>query len=196
MNAIIGIFCGSRSGTDPLYEAAAYATGRQLAQSGAAIVYGGGRAGLMGAVADGALAHGGRVIGVIPGLLVEQELAHSGLSDLYVVDTMHERKAKMAELASGFIALPGGVGTLEEIFEQWTWGQLGIHRKPCAFLNINGYFDPLLTMIDKMVAEGFVQQRYADSLVFSDRIETVVNAFRTYVPPTLKWVTEAGAAEV
>ena len=109
----------------------------------------------MGAVADACLAHGGHVVGVMPRGLFEKEIAHQGLSELHVVENMHERKTKMAALSDGFIALPGGAGTLEEIFEQWTWAQLGIHHKPCAFLNINGYYDPLKAMVEKMVAEGF-----------------------------------------
>src|SRR5262245_20505069 len=131
---IIGIFCGSSAGVDPAYANAARDTGRRLARKGIEIVYGGGRVGLMGVVADAALAAGGRVTGVIPRALAEHEIAHAGLTTLHVVQTMHERKAKMAELADGFIALPGGAGTLDELFEQWTWTQLGIHRKACGIL--------------------------------------------------------------
>ncbi|VTN77064.1 lysine decarboxylase family protein [Klebsiella pneumoniae] len=132
----IGIFCGSSAGEHPLYLETARLVGRTLAQQGLALVYGGGKVGLMGAVADAALEAGGVVIGVMPRGLVEREIAHRGLTELHVVEDMHERKTKMAALADGFIALPGGAGTLEEIFEQWTWAQLGIHEKPCAFLNI------------------------------------------------------------
>ena len=131
----IGIFCGSSAGEHPLYLDTARLVGRTLAQQGLALVYGGGKVGLMGAVADAALEAGGVVIGVMPRGLVEREIAHRGLTELHVVEDMHERKTKMAALADGFIALPGGAGTLEEIFEQWTWAQLGIHEKPCAFLN-------------------------------------------------------------
>ena len=137
----IGIFCGSSAGEHPLYLDTARLVGRTLAQQGLALVYGGGKVGLMGAVADAALEAGGVVIGVMPRGLVEREIAHRGLTELHVVEDMHERKTKMAALADGFIALPGGAGTLEEIFEQWTWAQLGIHEKPCAFLNIKGYYD-------------------------------------------------------
>jgi len=135
----ICVFCGSSLGSDQVYADAARAAGRTLARRRIALVYGGGRVGLMGVLADAALNAGGRVIGVIPQSLLEREIQHMGLSELQVVSTMHERKTKMAELASGFIALPGGAGTLEEIFEQWTWAQLGIHHKPCGFLNTNGY---------------------------------------------------------
>ncbi|WP_409306383.1 TIGR00730 family Rossman fold protein [Pectobacterium sp. B1J-3] len=186
---IVGIFCGSSAGSDAAYIEAARATGRVLAQSGIAIVYGGGRVGLMGAVADEALAHGGNVIGVMPRLLVEQEISHPGLTTLHVVENMHERKAKMAEIASGFIAMPGGPGTLEEIFEQWTWAQLGIHDKPCAFLNINGYFDPLRAMSQTMVTQGFMKQPYSDMLQFSDNIDDILSSFASYTPPPHKWTS-------
>lgn len=191
---IAGIFCGSSAGGDAAYIDAARTTGRILAQSGVEIVYGGGRVGLMGAVADAALAHGGKVIGVMPRLLVEQEISHPGLTTLHVVNDMHKRKAKMAEIAGGFIALPGGPGTLEEIFEQWTWAQLGIHDKPCAFLNVKGYFDPLKQMTNSMVTQGFMQQRYADMLLFSDSIDDVLHSFKHYTPPPHKWASAARAA--
>jgi uncharacterized protein (TIGR00730 family) len=157
----ICIFCGSSHGHDPVYREAAAAAARSIAETGAALVYGGGRVGLMGALADAALAAGGEVIGVMPRSLVAREIAHRGLSRLQVVETMHERKTTMSGLADAFLALPGGAGTLEEIFEQWTWGQLGIHGKPCAFLNVKGYFDPLRAMVDKMLAEGFLLPPFA-----------------------------------
>ncbi len=159
-----------------------------LAEAGIDIVYGGGRVGLMGAVADAALAAGGRVIGIMPRSLVSNEIAHPGLTTLHVVENMHERKAMMAELATAFVALPGGAGTLDEIFEQWTWAQLGIHKKPCGFLNIKGYYDALQDMARKMVAEGFMQQRYADMVVFTDQLDTLLERFRTYTPPPRKWL--------
>ncbi|MGL5160229.1 MAG: TIGR00730 family Rossman fold protein, partial [Acinetobacter junii] len=146
MNSIC-VFCGSSLGNDVVYEQITQATGQIIAEQGLTLVYGGGRSGLMGVVANSALEAGGKVIGVIPEALVDRELAHAELSELYVVKDMHERKTKMAELADGFIALPGGAGTLEEIFEQWTWNQLGIHQKPCAFLNINGFYDDLIKML-------------------------------------------------
>jgi uncharacterized protein (TIGR00730 family) len=155
VNAVC-VYCGSSPGSDPAYAAAARAVGRLLAESGRTLVYGGGHVGLMGTVADAALAAGGRVIGVIPRALEEKELAHDGLTELRVVGSMHERKAIMAALADAFLALPGGLGTLEELFETWTWSQLGLHAKPCGLLNVAGFFDPLLAFVDHMVEERFV----------------------------------------
>src|SRR5882757_2769460 len=170
-------FCGSSAGNNQVYADAACETGTTLAQRRIALVYGGGRVGLMGVLADAALNAGGRVIGVIPQSLLEREIQHTGLSELHVTSTMHERKTKMAELADGFIALPGGAGTLEEIFEQWTWAQLGIHRKPCAFLNTNGYYNPLRKMIDHMTGEGFLRPGSAEMLVFADEPAAIVALF-------------------
>ena len=183
------VFCGSKSGSDPAYDTAARALGRELAGKGIELVYGGGRVGLMGAVADAALEAGGRVTGVMPRSLVEQEIAHRSLTELHVVETMHERKLKMAELAGAFIALPGGAGTFEEIFEQWTWGQLGIHAKPCGFLNVRGYFDPLAAMVERMVAEGFLMQAHSDMIVFAEAVDTLLEHFMTYVAPARKWAS-------
>ncbi len=177
----IGIFCGSSAGEHPLYLETARLVGRTLAQQGLALVYGGGKVGLMGAVADAALEAGGVVIGVMPRGLVEREIAHRGLTELHVVEDMHERKTKMAALADGFIALPGGAGTLEEIFEQWTWAQLGIHEKPCAFLNIKGYYDPLQAMVDNMVREGLctrATRRCCRSLPRQTRLSPVFATIR------------------
>ena len=126
----------------------------------------------------------------MPRGLVEREIAHSGLSELYVVENMHERKNKMSLLADGFIAMPGGAGTLEEIFEQWTWAQLGIHEKPCAFLNVNGYYNPLQAMAEKMAAEGFMHRRYAEMLTFSDDVQEILTAFHRYTPPQRKWLAK------
>ena len=159
------VYCGSSPGSDPAYAAAAREVGRLLAESGRVLVYGGGRVGLMGAVADAAIESGGRVIGVIPRSLLEKELAHRGLSDLVVVGSMHERKAIMADRADAFLALPGGLGTLEELFETWTWGQLGFHAKPTGLLNVAGFFDPLLTLVDHMVEERFVRGEHRDLLL-------------------------------
>ncbi len=147
------VFCGSSFGASPVYATAARALGSLLAARGSTLVYGGSRVGLMGAVADAALAAGGKVIGVIPQSLVLKEVAHSGLTELRVVDSMHERKAMMADLSGGFIALPRGFGTFEEFCEVLTWAQLGLHRKPCALLNVNGYFDDLLRLFDHGVEE-------------------------------------------
>lgn len=151
------VFCGSSSGTDPRYAEAARAFGVLLAEAGSAIVYGGGHVGLMGILADAALGAGGRVLGVIPQKLVDRELAHPGLSELHVVSTMHERKALMASLSDGFVALPGGIGTLEEFFEVWTWAQLGYHEKPLGLLDVNGFFSPLLEFLTRASELGFLQ---------------------------------------
>ena len=150
------VYCGSRPGNDPAYAAAATAVGTLIGERGGQLVYGGGRAGLMGTVADAALAAGARVIGVIPQALVERELGHEGLTELHVVQTMHERKQMMAERSDAFIALPGGIGTLEELFEVWTWRQLGYHDKPVGLLNVAGYYDRLLGFIDETARQGFV----------------------------------------
>lgn len=151
------------------------------------LVFGGGHVGLMGIIADAVLASGGKVYGVIPQHLVNRELAHPGLTELFVVNNMHERKAKMAELADGFVALPGGIGTLEEIFEVWTWAQLGFHRKPCAFYNVDGFYDSLLDMVKTMVAAGFVKQQYLDMIVVAKTPTELLDGFRSYTPPQEKW---------
>ncbi len=184
----IGIFCGSSAGVNPCYIQTAQQVGKALAQADITLVYGGGKVGLMGAVADACLANGGHVIGVMPRALVEREIAHTGVTELFVVENMHERKTKMAQLSDGFIALPGGAGTLEEIFEQWTWAQLGIHEKPCAFLNVNGYYEPLHQMVQNMVGEGFMHARYADMLPFAENIEHILLGFTRYTPPERKWM--------
>ncbi|WP_148715221.1 LOG family protein [Chitinolyticbacter meiyuanensis] len=159
------VFCGARHGTDPVHTEAARRLGTALAASGRTLVYGGGHVGLMGEVADGALAAGGRVVGVIPHFMVERELAHGELSELVVVDSMHTRKAKMAELADAFIAMPGGFGTLDELFEILTWAQIGLHGKPVALLNTHGYFDGLLAFMRTAAQEGFVRMDEVERLV-------------------------------
>lgn len=186
MNSI-AIFCGSALGSDPVYLQAAQLAGQTLAQHGIALVYGGGRSGLMGMVADSALQAGGKVIGVIPKQLVDRELAHPHLTELHVVENMHQRKTLMSELSDGFIAIPGGAGTLEEIFEQWTWAQLGIHLKPCAFLNTAGFYDDLLKFIQMTADKGFTHQRFSSGLVVSDSIDEILAQFKTYQPPQPKW---------
>lgn len=186
MNSIC-IFCGSSLGSNPIFQQIAQLTGEAIAKQGKTLVYGGGRSGLMGVVADSALQAGGQVIGVIPRALVDRELAHPGLTKLYVVENMHERKTKMADLSDGFIALPGGAGTLEEIFEQWTWAQLGIHQKPCAFLNVAGFYEDLLKMIQGTVDNGFSQARFVDKLIASDKIEDILQQFEQYQAPAPKW---------
>ncbi|MCU4579761.1 TIGR00730 family Rossman fold protein [Acinetobacter gyllenbergii] len=188
MNSIC-VFCGSSLGNDPIYQQMAEATGQAIAAQGQTLVYGGGRSGLMGVVANSALQAGGRVIGVIPHALVDRELAHTGLTELHVVNNMHERKTKMAELSDAFVALPGGAGTLEEIFEQWTWSQLGIHQKPCAFLNVVGFYDDLLKMLQGSVERGFSQERFVDKLIVAEQIEDILAAFSAYQPVTPKWMS-------
>lgn len=154
----ICVFCGSSVGSHPAYAAAARELGRTLAERGLGIVFGGGKVGLMGVLADAALAAGGEAIGVIPEALVAREIGHNGLTKLHVVHSMHERKTLMADLADAFIALPGGYGTFEEFFEAVTWTQLGIHKKPCGLLNVDGYYDALLALLGRAVADGFVRE--------------------------------------
>ncbi|MBW4935154.1 LOG family protein [Marinobacter sp. F4206] len=183
----VAVYCGSRSGTDPQYARKVRELGEFLGANGVDLVFGGGHVGLMGIVADAVLESGGQVYGVIPEHLRDRELAHAGLTELFVVRDMHERKSKMAELADGFVALPGGIGTLEEIFEAWTWGQLGFHQKPCALYNIDGFYDPLLAMVEAMKTAGFLKQEYIDMLVVTDTPAQLLEGFRTYRPPHEKW---------
>ena len=183
------VFCGSAPGNQPEYLAAAQQLGTALAKAGIGLVYGGAQVGLMGAVADAALAAGGEVIGVIPRHLVERELAHEGLTTLHEVGSMHERKAMMADLSDGFIALPGGVGTFEELFEVWTWGQLGHHQKPCALFNAAGYYDKLIEFLNHAVNEGFMRQPYRDMLIVDNEAGPLLAKVRDYTPPSVaKWV--------
>ena len=177
------VFCGANSGHDPRYLDAAAALGRSIAQAGLGLVYGGASIGLMGAVADAALAEGGEVIGVIPQTLVAREVAHHGLSDLRVVTSMHERKALMADLSDGFIALPGGVGTLEELFEVWTWSHLGLHRKPCGLLDVAGFYSGLGRFIDHVQQEGFLRDGVRDMLLMAENPTQMIAAMRAYVAP-------------
>jgi uncharacterized protein (TIGR00730 family) len=164
------VYCGSQNGHHPVYTETAHAFGVELARRGIALVYGGGKVGLMGTVANAALHAGGKVIGVIPRQLVEREVAHTGLTELVVVDTMHQRKTRMFELSQAFVALPGGFGTMDEMFEMLTWAQLGLHRHPCAFLDTHGYYGHLRSMMNHMVAEGFVAQGRRDSVWFGDSL--------------------------
>jgi uncharacterized protein (TIGR00730 family) len=188
--AALCVFCGSTPGLDERYLDAARALGQLLARRGVSLVYGGARAGLMGAMADAALEDGGRVIGVMPHGLWAREIGHTGLSELLVVDTMHERKAIMAERADAFVALPGGAGTLEELFEVWTWAQLGIHTKPVALLNVDGFWDPLLGMIDHLVDEGFVRPAHRAMLVADDDASRLLARLEAYeAPPVTRWMT-------
>jgi uncharacterized protein (TIGR00730 family) len=161
----ITVFCGSNTGMSPLHATQARAVGRWLAERGVGLVYGGGRVGLMGVLADACLGAGGRVVGVIPRALADQEVAHTGLSELHVVGSMHERKALMAQLCGAFLALPGGYGTWDELFEALTWTQLGIQSKACGLLNVGGYYDALIAMVDRAVAEGFIRREHRDLLL-------------------------------
>ena len=168
------VFCGSRSGQGPTYVDAARKLGEALAVRDIGVVYGGASVGAMGALADGALAAGGEVIGVIPESLLEREVAHHGVTDLRVVRSMHERKAAMADLSEAFVALPGGIGTLEELFEIWTWSHLRIHAKPIGLLNVNGFFDSLLTFADQLVAEEFLVSNSRALLIHADAIDELL----------------------
>lgn len=184
------VYCGSSSGVRPEYTDAAKAFGMRLAQDGITLVYGGGKVGLMGTVADAVLAAGGRVIGVIPRQLVEKEVAHTGLSQLQVVETMHERKTRMYELADAFVALPGGFGTMDEMFEMLTWGQLGLHAYPCAYLDVLGFYKGLSASMDHMVAEGFVKREQRDQVWFGDDIDALFHWMTHYESAyTPKWIT-------
>jgi uncharacterized protein (TIGR00730 family) len=174
------VYCGSSSGTHADYAEQARAFGTEMARRGIALVYGGGNVGLMGTLADAVLAGGGKVIGVIPRQLVELEVAHSGLSELQVVDTMHQRKTRMFELSDAFVALPGGFGTMDEMFEMLTWAQLGLHRYPCAFLDVRGFYAPLSGMMDQMVREGFVRAGQRDSVWFGQSATELFDWMASY----------------
>ena len=193
----ICVFCGSNAGHDPRYRAEADLLGRLLAGRGIELVYGGGNVGLMGVIADACLGAGGTVIGVIPEALIGKEVAgrvvdHRGLTRLEVVDSMHTRKARMAELADGFIALPGGFGTFEEFCEVLTWGQLGFHVKPMGLLNVNGFYDPLLALFERAVAEGFLREENRAMALAADDIESLLAALAAYRPePVSKWLKDA-----
>lgn len=183
------VFCGSSPGRDPAHLAAATELGKLLAKRRIGLVYGGAAIGLMGALADAAQAAGGEVIGVIPRALVELEVAHAGLADLKIVASMHERKALMAELSDGFMALPGGIGTLEELFEVWTWGQLGSHGKPCGVLNVSGFYDRLLGFLDFVVDEGFLRPLHRNMLLVGETPEGLLEKLQGYrAPPETKWI--------
>lgn len=176
---------------DEVFEAQAYETGRVLAQAGIGIVYGGAKVGLMGALAQGALAHGGEVIGVLPRFLSGKEIGHSGLTDLILVDTMHERKTRMHELSDGVLTLPGGFGTMEELFEMLTWGQLGLHKKPVGVLNVAGFYDDLMQLLQTMVDKGFLKPENQRMLLFADTLQELLHQMRNYVAPAApKWITK------
>ena len=188
----ICVYCGSRPGERPEFTAVAEAVGRWIGERRGQLVYGGGRTGLMGTVAEATRAAGGRVVGIIPKALVDRELANTLCDELHVVDTMHERKALMGERADAFIALPGGAGTLEEIAEQWTWAQLTIHTKPSGFLDVKGFWAPMRQMLESMVVSGFVRAEQSGIVSFSDDLDTLLAALAA--PPS--WTDKWGAARV
>jgi uncharacterized protein (TIGR00730 family) len=187
----ITVFCGSSQGNDEIYKLQATLLGQTLAKQNIELVYGGANVGLMGAVADGVLSEGGRVIGVLPDFLRSKEIAHKGLTELIFVESMHERKNKMNDLCDGVIALPGGFGTLEEFFEMLTWAQLGLHKKPIAILNIEGFYDDLLNLVQKMVDKGFLKEVNQKMLLVSNNIDDLISEMRNYVAPTVgKWINK------
>ncbi|PTQ13412.1 TIGR00730 family Rossman fold protein [Sphingomonas oleivorans] len=183
------VFCGSSPGFDSIHADAARELGTALARNGIGLVYGGGSVGLMGIVADAALLEGGEVIGVMPQALVDRELAHNGCNQFHITASMHERKAIMADLSDGFIALSGGIGTFEEMFEIWTWAQLGDHGKPVSLLNIGGFYDSLAAFLDGVVAQGFLRQEHRDMLLVEDEVDALLTRLADYQPPDLgKWI--------
>ncbi|MEG2102377.1 MAG: TIGR00730 family Rossman fold protein [Flavobacterium sp.] len=185
----ITVFCASSFGTEKIYEEQAIALGKTLAEQNIELVYGGANVGLMGAVADGALNAGGKVIGVLPNFLRSKEIAHLGLTELILVESMHERKTKMNDLCDGVIALPGGFGTLEELFEMLTWAQLGLHKKPIAILNVNGFYDSLIALLQTMTEKGLLKEVNQKMLLVSDTIDDLLYQMKNYVAPTVgKWI--------
>jgi len=178
----IAVYCGSSTGLKDIFKQEAYKLGATLANKNIGLVYGGAKVGLMGTVADGALSQGGNVIGILPYFLAEKELQHAQLSEIVFVETMHERKAKMSELSDGFIALPGGFGTIEELFEMLTWAQLSLHRKPVGILNTEGYYDSLLQFIKTMNLNGFLKEEYLNLLLVSENIDTLLDKMENYEP--------------
>ncbi len=188
MRSIV-VFCGSSEGNDPDILNVANKLGKTLAEKNVTLVYGAAKIGVMGKVAQGALDHGGKVIGIIPDFLKLKEVVHEGLTEMITTENMHERKLKMNELSDGIITLPGGYGTLEELFEMITWAQLGLHKKPIGLLNINGFFDDMLKMLQKMVALGFLKQENYDMLLVDDSVDGLLKQMGEYIPMTLpKWI--------
>ena len=185
----ITVFCGSSFGTEEIYKEQTTLLGQTLAKQNIELVYGGANVGLMGAVADGILKEGGKAIGVLPNFLRSKEIAHLGLTELILVESMHERKTKMNDLCDGVIALPGGFGTLEELFEMLTWAQLGLHKKPIAILNINGFYDALIELTKVMVEKGLLKEANQQMLLVSDNIDNLLDQMKNYVAPTTgKWI--------
>ena len=184
------VFCGSKVGHNGLYRSTAESLGRLLVERGLGLVYGGGSVGLMGVIADTVLAAGGEVIGVIPEMLATKELLHTGVEDMHRMHSMHARKAKMAELADAFIALPGGYGTFEELLEMITWAQLGIHRKPVGLLNVAGYYDPLVQLVDHAISEGFIKSKHRQLIVVAREPAQLLDQLTGHrVPTEPKWMT-------
>lgn len=187
----IAVFCGSSAGTEPIFAEKAFALGQKMAQEKITLIYGGAKVGLMGAVADGCLQSGGKAIGVLPHFLSSKEIAHSNLTELILVQTMHERKTKMHELSDGFIALPGGFGTFEELFEILTWAQLGLHKKPIGLLNINEFYTPLIEMIKNMVSKQLLKPINRDMLLIDNHLDSLIQKMRDYEAPLVpKWIKE------
>jgi uncharacterized protein (TIGR00730 family) len=187
----ITVFCGSSFGSDPAFKDQASLLGATLAQLGMTLIYGGANVGLMGAVADGALAHSGEVVGVLPNFLKSKEIAHQGLTKLILVESMHERKTIMNELCDGVIALPGGFGTLEETFEMLTWAQLGLHKKPIGILNINGYYDSLIDLLQSMVKNGLLKEINYHMVLISNNTNDLLEKMKSYTAPNVgKWIEE------
>jgi uncharacterized protein (TIGR00730 family) len=184
------VFCGSSMGTDRAYYDHAYTLGRILASYGITVVFGGGKVGLMGALAEGAIHHDGRVIGVIPSFLKTKEIAHDEVSEMIVVENMHERKMRMHGLSEGIIAMPGGWGTMEELYEMMTWAQLGLHSKPIGILNVNGFYDPFVAHVDKMVQEGFLREEFRSLIIVSSKVEDLIRQMQNYVAPAFPRIAE------
>lgn len=176
------VYCGASSGTNPLYAEGARELAKEMVEANISLVYGGGNVGLMGIIANEVLRLGGEVTGVIPQALMDNEVGHHGLTHLHVVKDMHERKAMMAELSNGFIAMPGGIGTLEELFEVLTWSQLGFHNKPIGLLNVNGFFDGLIKFLQHLVKQGFLQQQHAALMMYEDNAQQLLQRFRSFSP--------------
>lgn len=182
----VAVYCGSSLGVNEIYQKQAIEFAKELVKRDIALVYGGASVGLMGTVADTVLSLGGKAIGVIPSLLEEREISHKNLTELYKVDTMHQRKSKMIELADGFVAMPGGYGTLEEYSEVFTWSQIGLHTKPCGLFNINNYWQPLIDMTNKMADEGFLHEKYRHMAIVESSPASLLDLFETYVAPPVK----------
>lgn len=189
----LAVFCGASSGTHPIFKESAIHVGQVMAQQQIELVYGGASIGIMGAVADSVLAAGGKAIGVLPGFFTNREVAHENLTQMIIVETMHERKMTMHDLSDGIIALPGGFGTMEELFEILTWGQLGLHQKPMGLLNVNRFYDPLIQMMDDMVAQGFLMEINRQMLLISEDIEDLLLQMQRYRAPELgQWLKRDG----